>query len=299
MQGRMSLSPEREDARVDSERPAQRRRLRRPQDQKQQGQAQNETEGEGGAGPQSQVRSKAQKHWVPRCSPALRQIRCYNFSIVASAATCCVRHLLFCPQRLRSDFGAQEVPCKDWSVGNVEGDEGAATRHDSSRHNGISNGHSNNNQSNTAVGGPGDAAPPRGTGGGGKGPGIDVHNREGLDPQEPGHGHAADVEGGDEGDVDYDDLPPCESCPLCLHLLHAPVRTPCRHTFCCRCFTRWADVSLARGRLQMQRGGVVGRMHPDEDAARQPVPCPLCRTQVPRRLPVDEHRVSGNGGPDC
>ncbi len=210
------------------------------------------------------------------------------------------------PQQVRSDSGAREVPRKDWSVGNAEGDEGAAARHDSSGQNGITNGHGND-RTNTAVGAPGDVPPSRGTDGGGKEPRADVHNGEGLASQELGHGPAAGVEGGGEGgDDDDDDLPPCESCPLCLHLLHAPVRTPCRHTFCFRCFTRWADVSLARGGLQLQRGsvyggggGVVARAPADEDAARHPVPCPLCRTQVPGRLPVDENRVSGDGGPNC
>jgi hypothetical protein len=40
--------------------------------------------------------------------------------------------------------------------------------------------------------------------------------------------------------------PPCDSCPLCLHLLHEPVLTECGHTFCALCFARWADSSIGR-----------------------------------------------------
>ncbi|KAG2444951.1 hypothetical protein HXX76_001687 [Chlamydomonas incerta] len=60
--------------------------------------------------------------------------------------------------------------------------------------------------------------------------------------------------------------PSCEcECPLCLHLLHAPVTTPCRHTFCGRCFRCWAEAQATHvhhpvtntQQQQQQAGGAI------------------------------------------
>ncbi|EFJ44939.1 hypothetical protein VOLCADRAFT_118534 [Volvox carteri f. nagariensis] len=123
-----------------------------------------------------------------------------------------------------------------------------------------------------------------------------------------------------EGEGDGD-LPPCDCCPLCMHILYDPVTTPCSHTFCGRCFRRWADVSN-RGRNGLrrpatsgvpagERGGggggdsngptgqalrlfdtatvLAGGAPPSAGAA---ISCPLCRSLVPADMPGNTRRAA-------
>ncbi len=52
-------------------------------------------------------------------------------------------------------------------------------------------------------------------------------------------------------------------CPVCLDLLHSPVKTrPCGHTFCDPCLRR------------------VAKMHSGRKTSRPTIPCPQCRTAI-------------------
>ncbi|GIM06571.1 hypothetical protein Vretimale_10790, partial [Volvox reticuliferus] len=114
----------------------------------------------------------------------------------------------------------------------------------------------------------------------------------------PAAAEAAPSGGEDEGE-----LPPCDCCPLCMHILYDPVTTPCNHTFCGRCFRRWADVYNRRrsglwhpvtpgpaGDGSSSGSSAGGNERPVgqvllREQSRGPseatVTCPLCRSQVP------------------
>ncbi|KAG2501951.1 hypothetical protein HYH03_000449 [Edaphochlamys debaryana] len=122
-------------------------------------------------------------------------------------------------------------------------------------------------------------------------------------------GRAEEQAGGPEEDV-----PTCASCPLCWHILHAPVTTPCGHTFCARCWQRWVEASAASRRdddwVRFAGGGggggwmlarLPGVVAPASPAAALGVSggaaaggaasCPLCRRTVEAALELDEAKA--------
>lgn len=77
-------------------------------------------------------------------------------------------------------------------------------------------------------------------------------------------------------DIDHDDL-----CHICHLLLHRPVLTTCRHTFCESCMAHWADVSINTQMITL--GLDVDEpliLPPNEIETR----CPMCRTLTIARL---------------
>ncbi|KAJ9659135.1 hypothetical protein H2198_003277 [Neophaeococcomyces mojaviensis] len=83
----------------------------------------------------------------------------------------------------------------------------------------------------------------------------------------------------EETAVDHDDL-----CHICHMLLHRPVLTTCRHTFCEPCMAHWADVSIT---TQMTTLG----LDVDEPLLLPPneieTKCPMCRTLTVAKLDAD------------
>lgn len=72
----------------------------------------------------------------------------------------------------------------------------------------------------------------------------------------------------------YDAVTPDDQCPMCHLLLYNPVTTTCNHTFCSRCMSHWADVSVTSQMAIVPLSDIPVDLTPSNVEAK----CPMCRT---------------------